>query len=305
MVDLNEIKSFVEIVNNFSLSKAAIQIGVPKSTLSRHLFNLENRLGHTLILRTTRKLKLTKTGEEFYINCKKILSDFYEAEKKIQESLDSPKGLIRFTASAEAGFGNLPSTIAQFMNNYPDIKIDIMLTDRVVDLIQEGFDVALRSGKSSDPNIVTKKIASETFVCVASPSYLLQNGIPKTPSDLTHHRCLIFSAKKNPTKWRFQNLKSKKNSDNWPPPIDVVLTNQNQISSINMTKKICIAGGGIAYLPKFVVQDSLLAGELQLLFPDWEGPTGTHHICFPLMRNQPLRVRLFIDFLFKNLSENK
>ncbi len=316
-MDLNEIRTFVEIVKNQSFSKAAHVLGTPKSTLSRQLDRLEKRLGQTLVLRTTRKLTLTKAGEDFYFACRKSMDDLLEAENKLHQDLNEPSGLVRFTAPSESGVTFLPKIIVDFMESYPKIKIEMIFTDRVVNLIEEKFDVALRSGKIIDPNLIAKKIAIENFICVASPGYLKKYGLPNDFESLKKHRCLVFSSRKDPLVWKFQRIKSeaslaeqaaknkthsKKTVSSTSDSIEVKVPDHYQISSINTVKHVCIADGGMAYLPRIHVEDSLMAGELQNIFPEWQGPTGAHHICFPLLRNQPLRTRLFIDFLFHRLE---
>lgn len=294
-MDLNEIQSFVAIVENGSLTKAAQQIQIPKSTLSRHLINLEKRLGVTLVQRSTRRVSLTPFGKQFYQTSSQSLKLLQQAEKDLSESHQLPKGRIKFTAPIEVGNYFLSEAIANFSLRYPDIEFDILFTDRIVDLVKEEFDLALRAGKIHDDSLVSKKIGGDVFVLVSSQKYL-KNSLPITaPEDLLKHKCWIFSQMKKGFEWKLSNGQQTK---------IIKLESKRLNNSMQSLKSILIQGGGIAMLPLVLVKDALLVGELNQVLPEWKMEGGTIHLCYPKQKRIPERVRLFANFLIEDLKKS-
>lgn len=294
-MDLNEIQSFIAIVEQGSMTKAAQEIKIPKSTLSRHLINLEKRLGITLIQRSTRKISLTALGREYYHTCSQSLKDLYIGEKKLLDDHVQPRGLIRFTAPLEIGTFFLSEAIAEFSKKNPEIYFDINYTDRVVDIIKENYDLALRAGKISDISLVSKKFGQDIFVLVASPEYLSKSSPIKTPEDISGHRCWLFSQMSNNDKWKLYNGKMTKS---------IQVEKKFQTNSMQSIKNIIIAGGGISYLPYVLVKNSILSGELTNVLPNWNNESGHLHLCYPQQKKIPLRLRLFIDYLLASVDQN-
>lgn len=294
ILDLNEISSFVSIIENGSLTKAAQQVQIPKSTLSRHLMQLERRLGITLVQRTTRKISLTPSGKQFYESCKLCLVDLQKAEKQLSESHELPKGKIKFTAPIEVGNYFLSETISSFCQKYPEIEFDISFTDRIVDLVREEFDLALRAGRIHDESLVSKKLGGDIFIFVASHDYLQKNTSILKPEDLKAHICWTFSQMNRANEWKVNNGKQTKT---------IQVEKKLQNNSLQSIKSIIIAGGGIALLPSVLVKESLIVGELVHVLPDWKLEGGSLHLCYPKQKKTPLRVKLFIDYLMKALGK--
>lgn len=294
-MDLNEIQSFVAIVENGSLTKAAQQIQIPKSTLSRHLINLEKRLGITLVQRSTRRVSLTSFGKQFYQTSSQSLRLLQQAEKDLSESHQLPKGRIKFTAPIEVGNYFLSEAIAEFGQKYPEIEFDILFTDRIVDLVKEEFDLALRAGRVHDDSLVSKKIGSDMFVLVASQKYLKNSSAITVPEDLLKHKCWIFSQMNKGFEWKLSNGKQTK---------IIKLECHRLNNSMQSLKSIVVAGGGIAMLPLVLVKDALLVGELNQVLSEWRMEGGTVHLCYPKQKKTPERVKLFANYLLEDLKKN-
>ncbi|MCB0368569.1 MAG: LysR family transcriptional regulator [Bdellovibrionales bacterium] len=298
MFDLNEILSFVAIAEQGSVTKASQVTQIPKSTLSRHLINLERRLGITLFQRTTRRVTLTVLGQEYYQSCSISLNKIFRDEKNLTESLHEPKGLIRFTAPLEIGTYFFSETIAEFVKKYPEIHLDLNYTDRVIDLVKDGYDLALRAGAIKDQSLISKKFGQDQFIIVASPNYIKNAPEIIEIDDLKKHKCWLNSQMPNSNVWKLEKKNIVKK---------VVLDKKYMSNSIQTIKNIIIAGGGIGFLPFVLIKNSLLAGELNQVLPQWKSEGGNMHLCYPRLRKMPVRLRLFIDHLLQSkvFSEEK
>lgn len=294
-MDLNEITSFVSIVENGSLTKAALQSQIPKSTLSRHLMSLEKRLGVTLVQRTTRKISLTPSGKQFFESCKSCLVDMQKAERELSQSHELPKGKIKFTAPIEVVNYFLSETISSFIQKYSEIELDVLFTDRIVDLVKEEFDLALRAGRIHDESLISKKLGGDIFILVASRNYLKNKPTITKPEDLKNHTCWTFSQMSRSNEWKINNGKQSKT---------IQVEKKLQNNSLHSIKTIIIAGGGVALLPSILVKESLIVGELIHVLPDWKLEGGNLHLCYPKQKKTPLRVKLFIEFLMQALSKD-
>lgn len=293
-MDLNEIRSFVVVVEKGSFTRAAEVIQIPKSTLSRHLINLEKRLGVTLVQRSTRRISLTPFGKQFYQTCSQSLRLLQQAEKNLSDSHELPKGKIKFTAPIEVGNYFLSESISKFSQKYPEIEFDILFTDRIVDLVKEEFDLALRAGKIHDDSLVSKKIGGDIFILVASQKYLKNSSSIAAPEDLLKHRCWIFSQMSKGFEWKLSNGKQTK---------IIKLPCRLMNNSMQSLKSIIMAGGGIGLLPLTLVRDALIVGELNQVLSDWKMEGGTTHLCYPKQKKTPERVKLFINYLMKDLKQ--
>lgn len=292
-MDLNEISVFVEIVKNGSLTKASQALRIPKPTISRRLRMLEERLGVTLLQRTTRQLQLTRTGQEYFEQCHQALKDIADAEKSVLVSHDIAQGCIRMTTPAEMGI-EMAELLTKFCQQYPLVQLELELTNRQVNLVQEGFDLALRAGVLSDSSLKSKKLWEGSFVLVASPSYLSSKSIIHEPIDLKNHRCVSFSGRttdldhwrlqKGTRTYMFRHHSSVK------------------VSSAQFCKKLAIEGMGITFIPEMLVRESLQTGELTRVLPQWSGLRSSYHLIYPAGKKVPLRLRVLIDFLVQHLK---
>lgn len=293
-LDLNEVYSFVYIVKQGGVGKAARALRIPKSTISRRLKNLEAKMGVSLIQRNTRQFNVTRSGHEFYKTCESALNQIEEAEKLARLNVSAPQGLVRMTTPAELD-RSIIAAIAQFQKKYPLIELEIQALDRNVDLIGEGFDLALRAGNLPDSSMKSIKIAEGKFILVASPDYFF--GIKKleSPSELNECRCLAFTGKPDPFLWKLSDGKKT---------LSIKVNAPIQANSALSIKQLAIEGSGIAFLPERLVTDSLQSGELVRILPQWSGLKSPYNIIFPTQKNLPQKVRLLIEHIKNHYKQN-
>ncbi len=289
--DLNEISVFVAVAKTGGISKAGQELGLPKSTISRKLASLESRLGLTLMQRTTRKISLTRVGEEYYQTCAQALKEIEDAEKSALTSHEVPQGLLKISMPLEVA-DSLIKKIHRFSELHPLIQLEIDLSNRPVDLVREGFDLALRAGFIADQTLKAKKIAEGRFILVASPSYLNNNAKISNTKDLLQHRLIVFSGRRDPLKWKLHNHNNPKDK-----AAEISVAGHFTANSAKFCKKIAIEGGGVAFVPESLVQESLISGELMRVLPNWAGDKSPLHIVYPPAKRIPLRLRAFIDFI--------
>ena len=295
MNNLNEIAAFVAVVRHGGFTMAAQELTEPKSTLSRKVSQLEARLGATLLIRTTRSIRLTEAGQKFYDECSRILMEIEEAEKQLEPHQQRAAGTVRISAPVEVGTHLLPEIIAEMSETYPQIQIQLDLSDRYVDLFREGFDLALRAGDLKDSSYKAKKLGLSFFALFASPSYLKKYGRPKTPKDVSEHHCIVFSPEFREFPWLVTH-KGKKEK--------IMVTSKLHVNSLSMAKNLAIAGAGICYVPNHLVTSCLANHELTPVLPDWVGDAKPYYLVFPPVKIQPLRTRLVLDFLADKLKIN-
>jgi DNA-binding transcriptional LysR family regulator len=292
-MDLNEVSYFVAVVEHGGFSRAAAALSIPKSTLSRKVSDLEARLGVTLLTRTTRKQTLTHAGEEYYRQCFRLLSEMKEAEKSITQSQKNPQGLIRFSAPADSG-PVLAPLLKEFSKRYPLISLEVILTDRLVDLVAERFDIAFRAGALRDLSLKAKKIGVGGFKLYASPQYLKTKGAPKSAPDLLRHDCIVFQPDSRPSAWKLTNGKER-----W----EIKVSDRLRTNSLDLAKRMAEISVGIVALPKFVSHDCLQNGALVPVLPDLWFLRTPFSLIYPEQKHMPPRLRLFVDFMSEGLSK--
>ncbi|MBF0155316.1 MAG: LysR family transcriptional regulator [Magnetococcales bacterium] len=281
-------ESFVRVVESGSFAAAARKSGLSRSAVSKYIETLESHLGVRLINRTTRQLHLTTEGELYYPYCRRILEDVDEAEQSVSHLHATPRGLLRVSAPVSFGTRYLAPATADFLLKYPGIELDLVLNDRFVDLIEEGFDLAVRIGTLEDSTLMARRLTTTRLIPCASPTYLAKHGKPTTPADLTRHVCLLYSYTASPNVWRFRH-QGEEHSVRITGPLRA-----------NNGEALCAAaraGLGVALLPGFLVDEELRLGVLEPLLTDYSLPTiGIHAVC-PSNRHLSTKVREFIDFL--------
>jgi DNA-binding transcriptional LysR family regulator len=203
------LRTYVAVVNAGSFARAAEKLGMSRAMATKHVQTLEAELGARLLNRTTRKLSATEAGRAFHARAERVLSDLDEAESAVADASASPKGLLRVAAPMSFGYRHLGPAIAEFMRDCPDMAVELSLNDRVVDLVDEGLDVALRIGRLAESSLVAKRIAAARLIPVASPAYLARKGKPKTPADLAWHDCLDYTLAAAGPEWRFTDRAGK------------------------------------------------------------------------------------------------
>ena len=286
-MDLNGIFIFSKVVQAGSFSGAARNLGVPKSTVSTKVSQLEERLGVTLIKRTTRKLHLTEAGQNYYRICSRVLTELEEAELGTTLTQDQPAGLLRLTATVEMGNTILPALLGKFASMYPKLDLELVLTDRVVDLVAENIDIAIRAGELQDSTLIAKKLGVSCFQAFASQSYLKKHGTPEKPQDLSQHECLRFTISFEDRVWELEKGSRK---------AAVHVAGRIAANSLDALKELVIAGQGIALLPGYCYKKEIERKELIPILPGWTTEQAPVHIVYPPHKFVPPKVRAFIEF---------
>lgn len=285
-MDLNELLVFAKVVQAGGFTAAARGLRMPKSTVSRKVSELEERVGAQLLQRTTRKLRLTEVGQAYYEHCARIVAEAEAAELAVTRLQSAPHGLLRVTAPLT--FSMLGPLVADFMKSYPEVQIELVCTDRTVDLMEEGFDVAIRAGKLADSSLMARRLGSIERLVVASPSYVKARGAPKTPKELEKHECLLFGSGRENNVW---SLHAGNRS------VEVSLSSRFVVNEPDMLRAVTLAGAGISLLPNIYCTTDINAGSLQHILPDWTSPGAPVHAVYPSTRHHSPKVTAFVDFL--------
>lgn len=289
MSQLEEMKTFIRIVEAGSITKAAEQMNTAKSAISRRLSDLESRLGISLLTRTTRRQTLTDSGEQFYRHCIRIIDDINEVETSIGSENKALTGRIKIAAPLSFGIAKLCPVLKQFHDHYPDIAFDIDFNDRRVDLIDEGFDLAIRIGHLTDSSLIARRLSTVRLIHCASPEYLQKQGHPRTPNDLLegHVKVQYHSAQDN---WHFK--------DQAGHPYTVKVAKSLTVNNGDFACQAAMSGWGIAYLPDFICSPALEAGALSPILSNYtdNNELGVYAI-YPQTRHLSQRVNSLLNFL--------
>jgi DNA-binding transcriptional LysR family regulator len=284
-MDLNEVSVFVKVVEAGSFVSAAKQLEMPKSTVSAKVSALERRLGVTLIRRTTRRLFVTDVGQEYYNQCLQALQQIGAAEDQIGQRQSVPQGLLRITAPVELGVILLPMVLSEFQKLYPAVNVEVILTDKTVDLVSEGIDLAIRAGDLKDSTLISKKLGSVYFALFASPKYLKSAGTPKSPKELKDHCCIQFTPL-GANGWQLHG----------PRGAQVISLNKHMlINDLNLIKTLTVAGVGIALLPTFFCYSDTEERRLVRILGDWRTSVHPVHIVYPHQKFVPMKLKAFLN----------
>lgn len=283
-MNLNEIAIFVKVVETGSFIGAAKSLDMPKSTVSARLSSLEKRLGVTLIRRTTRKLHVTDAGQLYYEQCLKAMSQIMAAEEQVSQNQATPHGLLRVTAPIELGAALLPPVIEEFHKQYPDVKLEIVLTDRTVDLISEGIDIGIRTGNLKDSSLIAKKLGMIYFAPFASPKYLKKNKEIKSPKDLEGHFTIPFT-RLSSEEWNLVGTKEKQT---------VKIDKSLVINDLNLIKSLTISGMGISLIPTFLCYNEVKSGKLIRILNNWRTDLRPVHFVYPSQKFVTPKIKAFI-----------
>jgi DNA-binding transcriptional LysR family regulator len=281
-MDISDVAAFVKVVQAGSFTQAARSLEAPKSTISAKVAALEKRLGVTLLHRTTRKLSLTAEGTDFFQVCAQALAEIEEAENALAQGQATPQGRLVVTAPVNLG-RFLAQFLSGFMARYPGITVDLLLTNRYVDLVGEGVDVAIRGGALKSSSLIAKRIATNESLLVAAPSYAARLKDLKHPRELVNYDCLRFASR---TEWTFYK--------NGKP---VVVSIQSRLSADEFPTLQALAeeGLGLALIPNMMVRESLAEGRLVRILEDWHGEINAVSLVYPAQRFQHPKVRAFVQ----------
>lgn len=287
-MDLNDIVVFTKVVETKSFTGAADQLGLPKSTVSRKLAQLEERLGVRLVQRTTRKLALTDIGQAYYERASRIVADVAAAEQLVTDMQATPRGRLRVTAPVDISALFLGEIIAAFISAHPEINVELDASDRVVDLIEEGFDVAVRFGPLPESTLIARRLGSFEAVLCASPAYLARRPAPATIEELEDHDKVLFLPTTRAQGWTMINGDA---TFELAPPARF---SSNNIMAVREAVR---TGGGITAVPEFMVGCDLHDHKLVRILPEWRGRPSEMHAVYPARQNIPPRLSLFLDHL--------
>jgi DNA-binding transcriptional LysR family regulator len=285
---------FVRVVETGSFSAVAKELNSAQPTVSKNVAELESWLGAKLLNRSTRSLRLTETGADYYERCVAILQDVEEAEQNVGLLQTQARGLVRVSAAVAFGRLHIVPRLAAFYERYPDIRIDIALNDRIVDLVEEGIDVAFRMGTLRDSNLIARKLCASPMLTVATPAYLEQHGIPSHPRDLKDHNYIVYSDNVNRSEGMFQEDGN---------PLHIKLEGNLQSNNSEILRSALLAGLGISRVPRWLVGDRLKDGSLQEVLRDFQaGPSDIHAVYSP-GRHLPSKIRCFIDYFSEQFQD--
>ncbi len=288
MGQIENLATFVRIVDSGSISKAAEQMGTAKSAVSRRLVELEKDLGVQLLVRTTRKSSLTDAGQSTYHRALQILSDMDELRNAACTATTELQGRLKIAVPLSFGLQQLTSVITEFSQLHPKLSLHVDLSDRKVDLVEDGFDVAIRISSLQDSTLIARRIAPINIVVCASPEYLRKHGEPQKPSDLRDHKSLHYSLIPG-AKWKFLTPEGKHVS----AVINVNLSSNNG----NFLCEAAVRGQGILRTPTFIASDKLASGELRPILSTFKIAPISAYALYPLTRHRSRKVRTFIDFV--------
>lgn len=286
---LKQIETFVAVANRGSLTAAAQAEGVAPAVIGRRIDGLEERLGVKLLVRTTRRITLTHEGSAFLESSQRLLADLANAEASVSAGGVKASGHLRITAPAGFGRRHVAPLVPAFLAQHRDVSLSLNLSDRVVDIVNEGFDCAIRVGELPDSSLVSVRLADNRRRCVAAPEYLARAGTPHTPAELARHECLTLSSEASQTR-------------GWAFAVAGELTHLRpggrlDCSDGQVLHEWCLAGLGIAWRSTWEVEREVAEGRLVALLQDFAAPPNGIYAVFPQRKHLPLRVRLWIDFL--------
>lgn len=288
VLDLNDIAIFVRVARLGSFSRAARSLGMPVSTVSRRVGDLEETLGVTLLQRTTRKLSLTGQGRAYLEACDEPLERLQDAERTLTQTQRDPEGLLRVSVPAVLGQGEFFDFVSAFMRAYPRIQIELSVTNAFVDLVAENVDVGLRFGELKDSSLVAQRIGDSVRYVVATRAYVEAHGVPATPEGLSSHACVLLNARNNETDWLL--VKGRRS-------VKVHVSGALSGSDFNSVSAFVYRGHGVGFLPSGYCDARLESGELVRLLPEWSSPVIPVHAVYPTRRFMPSRLRVFLEAL--------
>ena len=288
------LETFSAVVENGSFTAAADALGISKPVVSKQVSLLERHLGVQLLHRTTRRLRLTDAGEVFSSYSHRIMSDVREAEQSVLPLQDEPLGRLRISVPESLAMSLLPEVLLSFQQRFPKIELDIHVSGRLVDLVAEGIDVALRVGDLEDSSLIARLLMPCSFHACASPEYLKKHGKPKHPGELETHNCLIYSQTPHPDNWLFRGDKGKS--------ISIKVNGNLRSDTGNILMNAALNGKGIFIAPTFMIVSALEEGRLETILDQYALVTTGLYAVYPYSKFVSTKVRAFVDFIAESWS---
>jgi DNA-binding transcriptional LysR family regulator len=292
--DLEGLAIFAKVVEMRSFAGAAAELKLSKATVSKAVSRIEKRLGARLINRTSRRLALTDAGRQLAGRAAHILAEGEAAEDEALAQASVPRGLVRLAAPMSFGVLHIAPLLPEFLTTYPEVSVDLHLSDAMVDLVGEGFDAAIRIAALPDSSLVARRLCQMPLYLVGSPAYLNKHGRPKHPLHLAQHRCIGYSYTTTSEAWRF--TKDGKSATVRP-------SGPLRVNNGEAMMPALIAGTGLGILPDFILREALGAGRLERLLPDWSLPSGAAYWIAPPGGPRPKRVEVLANFLVEKLAD--
>jgi DNA-binding transcriptional LysR family regulator len=283
-------KVFCAVVDNGSFAAAAGKLRLSRAMVTKHVMNLESHLNIRLLNRTTRRLSLTESGAGYYERCTQILNELEEAEAQARQSSAEPRGTLRINAPYSFATAHVAPFLPEFLASHPDLKLDLTLNDRFVDLVEEGFDVAVRIAATlPESSLAARKLAACRRVVCGSPDYFQRHGEPGTPADLERHNCLGYSFCASQGAWSFACADGRRHA--------VKAHGSIRANSADALRAAALGGIGVVLLPSYIVGEELADGRLKAVLTDCEAPESGIYAVYPSRRHLSAKVRAFVDFL--------
>lgn len=292
-MDLNDVAVFVRVAREKSFTRAAAALGLPKSTVSERVARLEAQLGVRLLDRTTRSLRLTDAGAQYFARVDELMTDLEDAESAVTSAHKAPRGVLRVGSPLLFAQAFLADFIPHYLEQFPDVEVELILGDRGFDLIEEGLDLAIHVIGPIEPSMIVRKLGMGERISVASPSYVAARGEPRAPAELLQHSCLVPGTTRK-TCWTFTRGGESEN---------VSITARYSVSSVELVYRAVLRGLGISVLPAFLCHDAINDGRLVRVLPEWSAGENVIQIVFASSRHISARARAFADLLVEGSAE--
>lgn len=291
---ITSMEAFVKTVDNGSFSAAAERMNMSQQMVARHVASLETKLGMRLLNRTTRRQGLTAEGQTYYQRCKFILAEIDDAEGIAQTSQKEPRGKLRVSAPVTLGRYRIMPIITEFLRRYPDVEVELELNDRLVDLLEEGFEIAIRIGKLNNSQLIARELSAHRFVLCATPGYIQKHGTPLSPEELGQHECLGygFNARKEHKTWALTHRGKTQT---------IRVHSRLHLTDTTALLQATLGGAGILLAPHYVVQEKILSGELVFVLSDYQGPSRPIHLIYHPSHQQSAKLKRFIELCLSQL----
>ena len=291
--NFSEMSVFVRVAQEGSFSAAARRLDLTPSAVSKQIGRLEERLGARLFNRTTRQISLTDVGQAFFARADRILADLAEAERAVTDMAGNPRGLLRVSVPVAFGRMHLAPRLPTFLAANDEVQIDLTLNDRFADLVEEGFDLALRIGELADSSLIARKLAPNRRIVVAASSYLEAHGRPQRPPDLLNHNCLTYTYRAQRHDWEFHGPQGRE---------QIRVSGNLEANDAGALREALLAGLGVALLPLWLVGEDTRDGRLEVVLPDYPAPDSAIYAVYAPGRFLSPKVRRFVDFLVEEVT---
>lgn len=295
MDSIDGLKTVIAVAETKSFTTAAQRLGMSKALVSKYVGQVEQRLQAQLFNRSTRHIALTEAGKRYYEKALVCLDHFYELEESISIQDRQPQGLLRISLQSTFGESHIAPLLPMFLQQYPDVQIELCLSDRRIDMLKEGIDLVIRMGETQDSQLIAKKITNYPILTCATPEYLAQNPVLQHPNDLLQHSCIIDSNFRIGKQWQFIDKEQI---------LTIPVKSRVAVNSPRAVRELVLSGLGIGLITSFVVEDVLQSGELVEVLPEYRMLSFNVYVLYPHRRYLPHKVKCFIEFLQQHFSHS-